>query len=763
MGSSCNSKGCNTSHFHQHGQTQSCSSVAPSCHARSDGHDHSDGCCSGTTSDEDPESESLTGKGVHYWHISGIDCPSCVKKIEKALVRVAGVANAHVSFSTMRLQVAFSGNANLKGVYECVDSLGFQLADLDEEPAPEPSPSFLKKNFPVLLLAVLLGAGALLSSALPGASQIILIFATLWGVLPIARKALNQAQNGTPFGIETLMTVAALGALVLGEYLEAGMVLLLFMIGEQLEGLAASSARKGVESLMALSPDRAVRMTSSSDGSEIRETVLASRLVPGDIIEVMPGDRLAVDGELMTSAASFDESALTGESVPVGRQSGEKVMAGSLCSDRVARLKVISEPGNNAIDRIVKLIEEAEESKAPIERFIDRFSRWYTPSMMVISALVVVAPPLVVGADWGTWVYRGLTLLLIACPCALVISTPAAVTSGLARAARQGILIKGGAVLEQLGAVRQVALDKTGTLTEGRPEVVDIVAFHGLQNNVLSLAAAVEQGSRHPLAQAVVRKAEADNTAFVEAENITSQIGTGVSGQVGTHHVVVGSPRHLAREILKTEGADKTIAALEEQGCTVIGVVSDRHLEGVIAIRDTVREDAVEAVKNLKQLGVSSIMLTGDNPRAAAAIAGELGIDFRAGLLPEDKVTEVRTLEQQAPVAMVGDGINDAPALKSAHVGIAMGKGTDVALETADAALTHERVKDLASMIDLSRTTLQIVRQNVIFAVGIKAVFLVTSMTGLTGLMLAVLADTGATALVTMNALRLLRRKNRFQ
>ncbi|MCL6270695.1 zinc/cadmium/mercury/lead-transporting ATPase [Sansalvadorimonas sp. 2012CJ34-2] len=768
MSSCCSSKGCNTNHFHGE---DSCGQLkvqgAGVTTVSASVPDKPDSCCSGESCCDpgDEESEPLASKGgdSQIWNIAGMDCPACVKKAENALSRVSGVISSHISFSTLRLQVQYApGQNNEAGVVAAITDLGFSLSSFDEAPPEEEEPGFFKKYSSILILAALMGAGILAKSFNPEAGSIALILACVWGLIPIAKQAWSQARSGTPFGIETLMTVAAIGALALGEYFEAGMVLLLFMIGEHLEGLAASRARQGVKSLMALTPDKAVRVTSGPDG-ESKETVLASQLRPGDLIEILPGDRLAADCVLLTATASFDESALTGESVPVDRIAGEQVMAGSLAADRVARLKVLSEPGHNAIDRILKLIEEAEENKAPIERFVDRFSRWYTPLMMVISALVIVTPPLLLGGEWSTWVYRGLAMLLIACPCALVISTPAAVTSGLARAARQGLLIKGGAALEQLGHIQQIAFDKTGTLTEGRPQVVDIVTFGESQETVLQLAAAVEKGSRHPLAQAIVRYADDKSIQFGEADNVSVSAGKGVSGLVDGKAVVVGSPSHLKDEIGHVKDAVQGIEGLEEQGCTVVGVVFDGELIGLIAISDTLREDAEEAIQSLNKLGITSIMLTGDNPRAAAAIASRIGVDYRAGLLPEDKVTTVRELQAKAPVAMVGDGINDAPALKSAHVGIAMGNGTDVALETADAALTHEKVTDLANMIDLSRATLGIIRQNVIFAIGLKVIFLMTSLLGVTGLLLAVMADTGSTALVTLNSLRLLKKKSKYK
>ena len=474
----------------------------------------------------------------------------------------------------------------------------------------------------------------------------------------------------------------------------------------------------------------------------VRETVAQRDLRPGDVIEVAAGGRLPADGQLLSPFASFDESALTGESVPVERNAGERVAAGATSVDRLVQLTVISEPGDSAIDRILKLIEEAEERRAPIERFIDRFSRIYTPAIMVVALLVAIIPPLLFAGAWLPWIYKGLTLLLIGCPCALVISTPAAITSGLAVAARRGALIKGGAALEQLGRVRQVAFDKTGTLTIGQPRVTAV------------MAAAVEQGSSHPLAQAVVREAEQRQLVIPPASGQRALAGSGIEAQVEGRQVLI-----CAAGKNRDPQYDEPIQQLESAGQTVVLVMRDEALLGIVALRDTLRDDARQAVDELHQLGVQGIILTGDNPRAAAAIASELGLAFRAGLLPADKVQAVMALNAQSPLAMVGDGINDAPAMKAATIGIAMGSGTDVALETADAALTHNRLTGLAQMISLARATHANIRQNIAIALGLKGIFLVTTLLGLTGLWLAVLADTGATVLVTANALRLLRKK----
>ena len=501
---------------------------------------------------------------------------------------------------------------------------------------------------------------------------------------------------------------------------------------------------------MALKPDTAVRVR---DGQ--RETVAQKDLQPGDVIEVAAGGRLPADGKLITPFASFDESALTGESIPVERSAGESVPAGATSADRLVQLSVISKPGDSAIDRILRLIEEAEERRAPIERFIDRFSRIYTPVIMAIALLVTLVPPLLFSASWEEWIYKGLTLLLIGCPCALVISTPAAITSGLATAARHGALIKGGAALEQLGLIRQMAFDKTGTLTLGKPQVTRIITTTELNEDaLLALAASVEQGSTHPLAQAVVREAQQRNLAIPQAKAQRARVGSGIEAEVDGQRIVICAAGKFPAEAYQTQ-----IQQLENEGNTVVLVTRDDTLLGILALRDTVRKEAREAIDGLRELGIEGVILTGDNPRAAKAIADELGMTYRANLLPADKVKEVTTLNAQGPLAMVGDGINDAPAMKAAAMGIAMGSGTDVALETADAALTHNRLTGLVQMIRLARATHANVRQNIAIALGLKGIFLVTTLLGMTGLWLAVLADTGATVLVTLNALRLLRRK----
>ncbi|EGE9172601.1 Zn(II)/Cd(II)/Pb(II) translocating P-type ATPase ZntA [Salmonella enterica subsp. enterica serovar Nigeria] len=702
-------------------------------------------CCEEHCASSAPVSTAVAGTR-YTWKISGMDCAACARKVENAVRQIRGVNQAQVLFATEKLVV--DADADLRAQIErAVQKAGYTLRSEDSrDAAPE---SRLKENLPLITLIIMMAISWGLEQFNHPFGQLAFIVTTLVGLYPIARQALRLMKSGSWFAIETLMSVAAIGALFIGATAEAAMVLLLFLIGERLEGWAASRARKGVSALMALKPETATRLR---DG--VREEVAINTLRPGDIIEVAAGGRLPADGKLVSGFASFDESALTGESIPVERATGDKVPAGATSVDRLVTLEVLSEPGASAIDRILTLIEEAEERRAPIERFIDRFSRIYTPVIMVIALLVTLIPPLMFDGGWQEWIYKGLTLLLIGCPCALVISTPAAITSGLAAAARRGALIKGGAALEQLGRITQVAFDKTGTLTIGKPRVTAIHPASGISEaELLALAAAVEQGATHPLAQAIVCEAQARDLAIPTAESQRTLAGTGIEAQVNGEQILICAAGKQPAAAFAGQ-----ISELENAGQTVVLVLRNETVLGVLALQDTLRDDARDAIRELHQLGVNGVILTGDNPRAAAAIAGELDLAFKAGLLPEDKVRAVTALNQQAPLAMVGDGINDAPAMKAASIGIAMGSGTDVALETADAALTHNRLRGLAQMITLARATHANIRQNITIALGLKAIFLVTTLLGFTGLWLAILADTGATVLVTANALRLLRK-----
>lgn len=770
----CTTHKTTQSHDHKHNPSSSCCAAAPKitaikaesavadCCSSVDKSTDADSCCGSDPGESDPlvvspvtpNSASLS----RSWLIAEMDCSSCAAKLKKAILAIPDVIDANVIFATEKLTVRAKNEAVFEQIISVAKTTGFPLSDIGAKNTSESeSQPFWKKNILLLTLVAFLVIATGINLVNKELGTIAFTVAGLFGLIPIGRKAIRLAINGSPFSIETLMTVAAIGAVYLGETVEAAMVILLFMLGEQLEGYASAKARSGVKALMDLVPDTAVRI--KSDGT--KEEVPASELNVGDKVQVSPGDRLAADAILLSEFASFDESALTGESVPVDKKANDPLMAGSIVNDRVIEIQITSAQGENAIDRILHLIEEAESRKAPLERFLDKFSRWYTPAMMLMSLLVIIIPPLMFGQSWDTWIYRGLAMLLIACPCALVISTPAAITSGLATAAKRGALIKGGAALEELGHIQNIAFDKTGTLTQGKPILTDIrvLVEAETEESILLQSAAVEMGSSHPLARAVVIKAQEQGLTVIEADDRETVVGKGIKGTVNKQRIELYAPQQFDGEVIPE--IESQIAFLEQQGKTVVLVLINEQISGLLAWRDELRPDAKIAVEKLVKLGIKPIMLTGDNERAAKAIAEELNIDYKAGLLPSDKVKYVEQLTAQAKTAMVGDGINDAPAMKTASIGIAMGGGTDVALETADAALTHNRLEELAPMVALSKATLSNIRQNITLALGLKAVFLVTSLFGITGLWVAVLADSGATALVTLNALRLLRFKEK--
>ena len=574
------------------------------------------------------------------------------------------------------------------------------------------------------------------------------------------------------------MSVAVLGALIIGEAEEAAAVVFLFSIGELFESIAADRARAGIRALASLVPKTAILLDTQGG----QRDVPAASLQVNDLVLVRPGDRVSADGSIVQGASSLDDSPVTGESVPVAKTMGDNVFAGSINIDGVLQVRVEKTAADNTIAKIIELVEQAQASKAPTARFIEKFSRYYTPAVMAIAALIIIVPPLAMGGDWGTWLYRGLALLLIACPCALVLSTPAAIASGLAVGARRGLLIKGGSALETIGKVKTVAFDKTGTLTEGKPRVTDIVAFtqeylssqdQGLQSQdsqdqgsqgqdeVLALFASVETGSSHPLAEAIVSHAEAAKIVIPVASKASATAGKAVHATIAGRALAIGSPVYAADEASISAEQQAQIEALQNEGKTVSVLFDEQSREvlGLVALRDELRDDAHEGVAQLKAMGVRSVMLTGDNRLTAQALASNLDVEWEAELLPEDKLRLLNEMKNNSKIAMVGDGINDAPALATADVGIAMGGGTDVAIETADIALLKSRVTDMAHLIALSRATMTNIHQNVIFALGLKGVFLITTVFGITGLWIAVLADAGATVLVTLNALRLLRFK----
>lgn len=707
--------------------------------------------------------------------VDGMDCASCVQKVERMVATLPGTGDVKTSFSKQTLALALNEAQTSRATLERhLQSLGYTPSLLGGTPAavehdrsghghaghthgaPKPGQAWYAtaQGRLVLTSGALLALAWLFGFVEPRFSVYGYVAATLLGVWPLGKKAVASARFGDPFSINTLVSLAAVGAVLIGQAAEGAVVVFFFAVGELLEGIAAGRARAGIQALAALAPKTALLL----EGQATRE-VAADSLAVGQTVQVNPGARVPADGTVLTGTSSLDDSPVTGESVPVVKSAGNSVYAGSINTDGVLTVRVDKAARDNTIARIIHLVEEAEGSKAPTARFIDRFSRAYTPGVVAVSALVALIPPLLFGADWYTWLYKGIALLLIGCPCALVLSVPAAITSAISAGTRRGLLIKGGGALEAIGSVKTVAFDKTGTLTAGTPRVTDVIGQGLDRDEVLRLAAAVESGSSHPLAKAITGAAQQGHLTMPTAENAQSLPGKAVTATVEGRALSVSSPRHAATLAPLPPELSATIEAFEAQGRTTVVLLDGTTPLGVIAIRDEPRSDAREAIAQLRGLGVQTVMLTGDNARTGQAIARDLGLDVKAELLPEDKLRLIADLKAQGGVAMVGDGINDAPALAQSDVGIAMGGGTDVALETADAALLQERVSGVADLVRLSRATMGNIKVNIAFALGLKLIFLVTTLLGYTNLWMAVLADTGATALVTANALRLLRWK----
>lgn len=735
------------------------------------------------------------------FRIKGMDCASCAAKIDNAARRAVGINEVSVSVGAGTMVVEHDADADLGELKRRVAGLGYGITpdvtsraasivsgeigsvhghahghdcgscrghDHVHDHAPAAKSSLKMHGHDQGLvegawwasrkarltiacgLALVFAFG--LAKIYPPAASWAYIAAMAVGLVPIARRALAAAVNGMPFTIETLMTVAAVGAVIIDAGEEAAAVVFLFLVGEWLEGVAAGRARASIKALATLVPKTAFL----EEQGRISE-VPAESLAVGATILVRPGDRVPADGTILSGETAIDESPVTGESVPKRKGPDDQVYAGTINQDAAMRVRVTATAQDNTISRIIQLVEEAQESKAPTERLIDSFSKYYTPAVMVVAILVAVIPPLAFSADWNEWIYKGLAILLIGCPCALVISTPAAIAASLSAGARRGMLMKGGAVLENLGKVTKVAFDKTGTLTEGKPKVTDIVGARRSKIQTLKLAADLEVGSSHPLALAIFHTAKQRGIEPTPAAGARALGGEGVVGTVGTESLFLGSPQAAEKRAILSDELRSRIADLNGEGKTVSVLLAGEEVAGLIAMRDEPRDDAMTGIAALRELGIGAVMLTGDNRRTAEAIAGGLGLEARAELMPQDKQRIVGELRSAGEiVAKVGDGINDAPALAAADVGIAMGGGTDVALETADAAVLHGRVGDVAGMVALSRATMSNIWQNITIALGLKAVFLVTTVIGITGLWPAILADTGATVLVTANAMRLL-------
>ncbi|MFQ5689107.1 MAG: heavy metal translocating P-type ATPase [Gemmatimonadota bacterium] len=705
-------------------------------------------------------------------HVHAMDCPDCVRRISDRLHGLEGVREAAGNPVSRRLRVRFDPDRlEAARIRTEVGKLGYSAREVDENGGRLSAPSALLvwrapealrtyaslSLFGVAFLFRLLGwtpAVLALPSGgvrLPEVLYVIAAGIGGWNFFPAGLRAARARSLDMNF----LMTVAILGAVGIGAYPEAAAIAFLFSLAELLESYSVDRARRSIESLMRLAPQTAVVLR---DGEEV--TVAADELHAGDMVLVRPGERIPADGRVREGESWVDQGTITGESMPVGKHPGDEVFAGTIAGEGWLRVEVERAADQTTFARILRLVEQAETRRAPTERFVERFARYYTPVVTVSALIVMLLPPLVWGAPFATWFVRGLTLLVIACPCALVISTPVAVVSGITAAARNGVLIKGGAHLEAMGGVRAVAFDKTATLTRGHAEVTDIVPLNGAEEaNVLAVAAAVEARSEHPLATAILQAAESRGLEpRWQVTEFEALRGRGVRARLDGVTYQVGAPALFE----PSGGRPELLRSLRGQGKTVVLVGRPEAPLGVIAVGDRPREAAAEAIRDLKSAGIRrTVLLTGDNRETARAIAAELGIDeVHAELLPDEKAERIRVLERTyGPVAMVGDGVNDAPALAAATVGIAMGvAGSDTALETADIALMGDRLSRLAYVCRLSRRGRAVIRQNIGVALAVKFTLAAGVPFGLVSLILAVLlGDMGTSLGVTFNSLRLAR------
>lgn len=557
------------------------------------------------------------------------------------------------------------------------------------------------------------------------------------------------------------MTIAVIGAAFIGEWGEGATVVILFAISEALETYSMDKARQSIRTLMDIAPREAlIRRGNQELMVEVEDIQL------GDIMIVKPGQKIAMDGTVDKGLSSVNQAAITGESVPVSKTKGDEVFAGTINEEGVLEIKVTKRVEDTTIAKIIHLVEEAQAERAPSQAFVDRFAKYYTPIIIMVAFGAAVVPPLFFGADWSEWIYQGLAVLVVGCPCALVISTPVAIVTAIGNAAKNGVLIKGGIHLEEMGGIKALAFDKTGTLTKGSPAVTDFIPSPGTDSKqLLSAVAALENGSRHPLASAIMKKAEQEGLDYqnIEVEDFASITGKGIKGKIGGETCYVGSP-NLFDEVLQNgipEELRTVILDLQNQGKTVMASGTPAGIMGVIAVADVLRENSRDVIQKLHALGIEkTIMLTGDNLGTAKAIGVQAGVtDIKAELLPADKLSYIKDLrEKYKRAGMVGDGVNDAPALAASTVGIAMGgAGTDTALETADIALMADDLGKLPFTVKLSRKAMTIIKQNITFSLGIKLVALLLVIPGWLTLWIAIFADMGATLIVTLNGLRLLR------
>ncbi len=699
--------------------------------------------------------------------IIGMDCPDCAAKLEKSISKLPGVENTHLNFGTSKMTVTHSGPA--AEILSTIEKMGYSgKIDHDLRIKNEPV-SFWKSNryakstvisfimFTLGFVAGKLGAPELAVNGL------FLTGIVLGGFLP-AKNGISVLITAWEFDMNLLMAIAVIGASFLGSFEEAAAVVFLFSFGNALEGYTLDKTRNSIQALMEITPNEALVRRGQTE-----ITLPVKEITIGDHIIVRPGERIAMDGKVSTGYSTVNEAPITGESIPVEKYPGDGIYAGTINERGSLEIEVTKLAKDNTISRIINMVAEAQEQRAPSQQFIDKFAKYYTPAVIVLAALVATVPPLVLGQPFEKWFYEAMALLLVACPCALVISTPVSIVSAIGNAAKIGILIKGGKYLEEAGTLSVIAFDKTGTLTKGKPQVTDLIPTNGLPDKeFLAIASTIESRSEHPLAEAIVKYAKERGA---EISSIASSIsafeaipGKGAKATVNGKTYQIGNSRLFTEQAIDVDFVENEVSRLQNEGKTVMMLGDDKRILGLIAVADVLRENSGQAVSKLKKAGIRKvIMLTGDNENTAQAIAAKAGVDdFRANLLPEDKVDAVKNLlAEHGKVGMVGDGVNDAPAMAMSTLGIAMGAaGTDTALETADIALMADDLTKLTYAIKLSRKTLGIIKQNIALALIIKGLILLLVIPGWLTLWLAVIGDMGSSLLVTLNGMRLLRTKH---
>ena len=692
--------------------------------------------------------------------IAKMDCPTEERLIRDKLADLPGIDAMEFNLVQRTLTLNHAPEA-LSPAIEAIRSLGMEAVAQPSAEAPPPAAAE-KTNWWPLAISATAAVSAEVADWFVGEANAIVIalalVAIFTGGLPTYKKGWIAVRNRN-LNMNALMSIAVTGAMLIGHWPEAAMVMFLFALAEVIEAKSLDRARNAIRELMGMAPQTATVRQADGTWREMP----AKAVAVGSAVRVRPGERIAMDGAIVEGRSTVNQAPITGESMPVDKQPGDSVFAGTINEAGSFEFRVTAAASDSTLARIIHAVEAAQGSRAPTQRFVDQFARIYTPAVFAVALAVAILPPLAMGAEWHEWVYRALVLLVIACPCALVISTPVTIVSGLAAAARHGILIKGGVYLEEGRKLTQLAFDKTGTLTHGRPAQTDFVALPGVDaSESRRLAASLARRSDHPVSQAIAMAAEAEGAMATEVADFAAVPGRGVRGRVGGRLLQLGNHRLIEELGLCSPAIEARLNALERAGKTAVLLTDEKAVLAMFGVADTLKDTSRQAISELHALGVRTVLLSGDNSHTAEAIAHEVGIDqARGNLLPDEKLRVVETLlnGNSGKVGMVGDGVNDAPALARADIGFAMGAaGTDTAIETADVALMDDDLRKIPAFVRLSRQTAAILTQNIVLALGIKAVFLVLAFSGHATMWMAVFADMGASLIVVFNGLRLLRR-----